>query len=200
MSLVHLRILSRRRIAAAISASVLPLSACGSSSKDGEETPPLARRDANGTYVADYIETQGGADTLNRDAERATLLTRTGQETAGGKRAALDLRFLISAIRPGKPAGFEISTTGFTALDCGRATLRSRSSRPVAYRLLIYKNPRRVKLLYETTFRSDRPAHGFHVPLDGAVDVWLVWQPLNDRPQPSADFVMTAPRFTGAPS
>jgi hypothetical protein len=182
--------------AATLGASVCMLAACGSASHPGEATPTLARRDANGTYVADYIETQGGAATLNRDAEGATLLNRNHQETANGERAQLDLRFLISP-GPGQAAGFEISTTGFTALDCGSATLHSRSSRTAAYRLLVYKNPRRVKLLYETTFRSDQRPHGFNVPLDGAVDVWLVWRALGDRPQPSAEFTMVAPRFTG---
>jgi hypothetical protein len=184
-------------LAAALGASLCLLPACGTSSEPGEGAPPLARRDANGTYVADYLEAQGGAATLNRHAERATLVTQAAQQTASGKRAERDLRFLIAPVRPGRPAGFEISTSGFTALDCSSAVLHSRSSRTVAYRLLIYKNPRRVKLLYESKFRSDRQSQALHVPLDGAVDVWLVWQPLNDQAQPSAEFLMAAPRLTG---
>lgn len=171
------------------------LSGCGGSSKNTEDGP--APRDANGTYVADYIETQGGAPALNRDAERATMLDRTSQMTARGESAGHDLHILISRVRAGEPAAFEISTAGFAALECAGAIVRSRSARPAGYRLLVYKNPRRVKLLYSTVFRSGEPPHAFWVQLDGAVDVWLVWEALDRRPQPSAEFVMTSPRFTG---
>jgi hypothetical protein len=177
--------------------SACAIAACGAGSDHSRGGHTSARRDVGGTYVADYIETQGGAPSLNRDAERATLRTKTNKETARGEVAEHDLHFLISHVRPGEPAAFEISTAGFARLDCGMAALHSSTGRAAGYRLLVYKNPGRVKLLFETAFRSNRPPHAVHVPLDGAVDVWLVWKALDDRTEPDSEFVMIAPRLLG---
>lgn len=166
----------------------------------GTTPPPAVANPANQEqYLASYLESQGGAETLNHDATSVSLDDKPQQQELGGHTYQHAVAFDIdnsSESEGASSASYQIPTPGFTRLTSEQVGLQTTSNAGTVYRLTVYKNddssPKSV-ILYQATFHGPSTIRRMSFDTQGATDVLFVWTHTNSEPDYQDTFILADP-------
>jgi hypothetical protein len=151
-------------------------------------------------FLDSYLESQGGAETLNHDAENASLDPNPSQQELAGQTYQHAVAFDLDASGEGATASYQIPSPGFTRLASSAVGLDTTSNARATYRLTVYKNddssPNSV-VLYQGTFHGPSAVHRMSFATQGATDLLFVWTHKASEPEAQDTFILADPVLTG---
>jgi hypothetical protein len=151
-------------------------------------------------FLASYLESQGGAETLNHDAQNASLDTNPSQQELAGQTYQHAVAFDLNASGEGITASYQIPTPNFTHLASNAVGLNTTSNASTTFHLTVYKNdnssPNSV-VLYQETFHGPSAVHRMSFATQGATDVLFVWTHKSAEPEGQDIFILADPVLTG---
>jgi hypothetical protein len=181
---------------AAVSTSTTPATSATTSTAVTTPRPGVSKEQ----YLSSYLESQGGANTLNRDASGASLDGNPSQQELRGQTYQHAVAFDLTVSEQGATASYQIPTPGFTRMSSTAVGLKTTSSASAAYRLTVYKNddssPSSV-VLYQTTFHGPSSVRKLDIATEGATDLLFVWTHKSSEPASEDTFIMADPVLTG---
>jgi hypothetical protein len=155
-------------------------------------------------YLADYLESQGGAEALNHNSENASMDTTPTQRELEGQTYPHAVAFDLNDQGGGNPeltASYQIPTPGFTELTSNAVGLQISSNASTVYHLTVYKNedssPNSI-VLYQANFRGPSTVHKMSIAIQGATDLLFVWTHKTSEPEEGSTFVLADPVLTGS--
>jgi hypothetical protein len=157
---------------------------------------------SNEEYLADYLETQGGAEALNRNATNAGMDTEAAQKELAGQTYTHAVAFDLSGQGgdyPALTASYQLPTPGFTRLASSAIGLQTSSNASTVFHLAVYKNedssPHSV-ILYQADFRGPSTVHKMSFAIQGATDILFVWTHKTSEPEEGSTFILADPVLT----
>jgi hypothetical protein len=163
-------------------------------------TPAATSSDANGSgqeqFLASYLESQGGAETLNRDAQDVSLDGNPSEQELAGRTYQHAVAFDLGDTEANATMSYQIPTPGFTRLASNAVGLDTTSSANSSYRLTVYKNddssPTSV-ILYQATFHGPSSVRKMDFSTEGATDLLFVWTDKGSQVDETSVFILADP-------
>jgi hypothetical protein len=172
-------------------------STTGSASSGGEKSAPAGSQE---TYLAEYLRSQGGPETLNRNAEDASMLDNADQQQLAGQTYQHAVAFQVDGQSESLSASYQIPTPGFSRLSSTAIGLQTTTNANTSYKLTVYKNndnSPNSAVLYQASFHGPSTVHKMSFALQGATDVLLVWTHKATEPDSQDTFIIADPVVTG---
>lgn len=151
-------------------------------------------------YLAEYVESVGGLDTINNNTQNASMLNNPNQQELGGQVYQHAVAFGLDAQGENESASVQLPTPGFARFSSPAVGLESTANANALYRLTIYKNndsSPHSTVLYQDTFQGPSTIRKVSFPLQGAADILLVWTHKAAEPGSQDTFVLADPVLLG---
>jgi hypothetical protein len=155
---------------------------------------------SNEEYLAGYLESQGGAETLNHNAENASMDTSPAQRELAGQTYQHAVAFDLGAPNEGETASYQLPIPrGVTRLTSDAVGLQMSSNASTAFHLAVYLNdassPHAV-VLYRADYRGPSTVHKMSFTTQGATDIVFLWSHSATEPEQQSTFVLADPVLT----
>jgi hypothetical protein len=163
-------------------------------------TSPGAPGSSSERYLAEYVESVGGIDAINNNAQNASMVNNPNQQELGGQLYQHAVAFQLSAQAEDVTASVQIPTPNFTRFSSSAVGLQTNANANALYRLTIYKNndsSPHSQVLYQAPFQGPSTIRKVNVQLQGATDILLVWTHKAAEPDNNDTFVLADPVLTG---
>jgi hypothetical protein len=163
---------------------------------EGKSEQPKAPPPQHELFLSEYLQTQGGAEVLDRNAEDVSLSSSAEREELAGQTYQNAVAFTIDGQSEFLKASYQIPTPGFTRFTVPSAGLKTTSNAKAAYQLTIYKNEDSAPsatVLYRASFRGPSTVRKIDFALQGATDVLLVWTHKTPEPESEDTFILAEP-------
>lgn len=170
----------------------------------GATTPPSETAQTSGAkvagpqeqFLADYLNSQGGAETLNNNAENASLNSNPSGQELAGQTYQHAVAFDLDSPDEGTIASYQVPTPGFSRLKSNAIGLDTTANANANYRLTVYKNddssPNSV-ILYQASFKGPSTVRKLNVATQGATDLLFVWTHKATEPDDQDTFILADP-------
>jgi hypothetical protein len=172
----------------------------GSQPSAATSTTPGSAANAGERYLADYLESEGGSDAVDANAENASMLSNPNQQELGGQLYQHAVAIQLDAQDENVTASIQMPTPGFSRLSSPAVGLATTTNANAAYRLTVYKNddssPSSV-VLYQASFHGPSTIRKVTFALQEAADIVLVWTHKAPEPDDQDTFILADPVLTG---
>jgi hypothetical protein len=151
-------------------------------------------------YLSEYVESVGGIDAINNNAQNASMLDNPNQHELGGQVYQHALALGLDAQGENVSAIVQIPTPGFVRFSSPAVGLETTANANASYRLTIYKNndnSPHSAVLYQAPFQGPSTIRKVSFALQGAADILLVWTHKAAEPDNQDTFVLADPVLSG---